>query len=80
MTRIEDYVIQKVKSMRHDKEWSQQVLADYMNLSQSFIKDVESPKNRAKYNLNHINTLARIFNCPFADFFPEKPFEEELLL
>lgn len=76
MTSIESYVIQRVKEMRYEMGWSQQVLADYMNVSQSFIKDIENPKNRAKYNLNHINVLARVFKCSFADFFPEKPFDD----
>ena len=76
MTRIEDFVIQKVKAMRIERNWSQRELADYMNVSQSFIRDCESPKRNTKYNLNHINTLAEIFNCPFSDFFPDKPFKD----
>lgn len=78
MTQIEDFVIQRVKSMRTERDWSQRELADYMNVSQSFIRDCENPKRGTKYNLNHINTLARIFDCPFSAFFPDKPFEENL--
>ncbi len=77
MTQIEEYIVKRVKEMRTERGWSQQALADYMNLSQGFIRDVESPRRRQKYNLNHINTLARIFNCSFSEFFPEKPFPEE---
>lgn len=76
MTKIEDYVIQKVKTMRVERGWSQRELADYLNVNHSFISDCESPKRWQKYNLNHINTLARLFECPFADFFPEKPFDD----
>lgn len=78
MTQIEEYIIKRVKEMRTERGWSQQVLADYMNLSQGFIRDVESPRRNQKYNLNHINTLARVFECSFSEFFPEKPFPEEL--
>lgn len=77
MTKIEDYIIQRVKAMRTERGWSQQALADYMNLSQGFIRDIESPRKIAKYNINHINTLAKLFKVPFADFFPDKPFDEE---
>jgi len=76
MTQIEDFVVQKVKEMRVERGWSQRELADYMNLSQSYIRDVENPKRWQKYNLNHINTLAKLFKCSFADFFPEKPFDD----
>ena len=77
MTQIEEYVIAQVKKMREEKGWSQQALADYMDLSQSFIKSIENPKHRAKYNLNHINKLAEIFQCSPQDFLPEKPFPTE---
>lgn len=76
MTYLEDYIILKVKRMRLDKNLSQQELADYINVSQSFIRDCENPKRRAKYNINHLNELAKVFNCTFSDFFPEHPFED----
>ncbi|MCD8041424.1 MAG: helix-turn-helix domain-containing protein [Tannerellaceae bacterium] len=73
MTQIDEYVIARVKAMRQERGWSQQELADYMNFSQSFIRDVENPKKAQKYNLSHINELCKIFDCTFADFFPDKP-------
>jgi hypothetical protein len=38
-------------------------------------KKFESPKKAAKYNLNHINKLAKIFNCSPQDFLPVDAFE-----
>lgn len=73
MTAIEEYVIKRVKEMRIERNISQAELADLMNISHSFVGDVESTNRRAKYNLNHINTLAKIFNCNFSDFFPPTP-------
>ncbi|MCC8133202.1 MAG: helix-turn-helix domain-containing protein [Tannerellaceae bacterium] len=61
--------------MRQERKWSQQELADYLNVSQSFIRDIESPNKSHKYNLSHINELCKIFGCKFADFFPDEPFE-----
>lgn len=77
MTQIEEYVIAKVKKLRVERGISQAALGDMMNLSRGFVGDVENPKSRAKYNLNHLNTLASIFDCSFSEFFPEKPFPEE---
>jgi transcriptional regulator with XRE-family HTH domain len=69
---IEDYIISKVKEMRISEGYSQRDLAYLLEVSIGFIGDVESPKRRAKYNLNHINELAKIFKCSPKDFLPEK--------
>ncbi len=73
VSSVEQYVIDKVREKRIEKGWSQKDLAFEIDLSISFIGDVESPKTRAKYNLNHINTLARVFECSPKDFLPELP-------
>lgn len=78
MTQIEQYVIERTKKMREERGISQAELADLMNVSHSFIGQVESSKYRTKYNLNHINQLASILKCSFAEFFPEKPFPEKI--
>ena len=77
MTNIEEFVIQKVKAMRMERKWSQVELADYMNLSPSFIADIENPNLRAKYNLNHLNVLAKVFSCSPKDFLPNAPLNDE---
>jgi transcriptional regulator with XRE-family HTH domain len=73
LTPIEQYVINVVKRKREERGWSQKELAYEMNLSISYIGDLESTKERAKYNLNHINELAKVFECSPKDFLPEKP-------
>jgi len=70
-TKIELYVIQKVKGMREKEGWSQSELAFKLNVSLGFIGQVESSNYPAKYNLNHINKLAVIFNCSPSDFIPD---------
>ena len=72
-TEIELFIIDRVKEMRVTAGLSQAQLAIQMDISIGFVGNVESPNHRAKYNLNHLNTLAKVFNCSFADFFPEKP-------
>ena len=73
LTKIEKYIIQLVKDKRIKEGLSQIVLSQKLNMSDSFVGHVETPKRRAKYNVNHINALAKIFKCSPKDFMPEKP-------
>ncbi len=72
-TKIEKYVIQKVKQMRIEAGLSQIALSQKLNMSDTFIGQVETPRRRAKYNINHLNALAKVFKCSPKDFLPEKP-------
>lgn len=73
-TKIEKYIISKVKEKRVEAGFSQIVLSQKLNMSDSFVGHVETPKRRAKYNINHINSLAKIFKCSPKDFWPDKAF------
>jgi len=73
ISKIERYIIQKVKELRVANGMTQISLSQKLNMSDSFIGHVESPKRRDKYNLKHINALAKIFKCSPRDFLPEKP-------
>ena len=75
LTPIEQYVVDIVKKKRGEKGYSQKELAYLIDKSIGFIGDVENPKYRAKYNLNHINELAKIFKCSPKDFIPDNPFD-----
>lgn len=70
---IEQYVIDKVREMRIARGWSQKELAYRLDVSIGFIGDVENPKYRAKYNINHLNELAKVFECSPKDFLPDQP-------
>jgi transcriptional regulator with XRE-family HTH domain len=72
LSPIEQYVVATVKKKREEKGYSQKELAYLLDTSIGFIGNVENPKQRAKYNLNHINELAKIFECSPRDFLPEK--------
>jgi ribosome-binding protein aMBF1 (putative translation factor) len=73
LTKIEEYVIEVVKKKRIDGGFTQISLSQKLNMSDSFVGHVETPRRRAKYNINHINALAKIFKCSPKEFFPEKP-------
>ena len=70
LSPIEQYVIDAVKKKRLEKGYSQKELAYLLDKSIGFLGDIESAKGRAKYNLNHINELAKIFECSPQDFLP----------
>ncbi len=71
-TEIDLYVIDKVKELRHQEKMSQKELSLKMGFSEGFVGHVENPGRRDKYNLSHLNTLAKIFNCAPKDFLPSK--------
>ncbi len=59
--------------MRITKGFSQMALSQKIGMSSSFVSHVESTKRRAKYNINHLNELAKIFECSPKDFWPDNP-------
>lgn len=73
ITKIEKYIIERVREKRNEMDISQIALSQKLNMSDSFVGHVETPKRRAKYNINHLNALAKIFKCSPKDFWPDKP-------
>ena len=69
-TEIELYVINKVKEYRIAAKMSQRKLCMELRLS---------PKYTAKYNLNQLNELAKIFKCSIADFMPSPYVETDTI-
>lgn len=70
LSKIEIYVISKVKELRVQSGYSQASLADKLGVSSGFIGKVESIKYDAKYNLNHINKIAKHFKISPKDLIP----------
>jgi transcriptional regulator with XRE-family HTH domain len=71
-------VIEMVKKIREDKGFSQDQIAFFLDTTAGYIGQVESPKTRSKYNLNHLNRLALEMNCSPKDFIPATPFDEKI--
>ena len=76
-TEIELFIINKVRALREERNIGQKKLAIELKLSSSYIGNAENPYNKAKYNFNHINEIARFFNVPFSYFFPETHLEKD---
>ena len=70
---IESFAISKAKALREQANLSQSELAYQLGVSNGFIGQVESIKSPSKYNLDHIDKLAVIFNCSPKDFLPDSP-------
>ena len=73
VSKIDRYVIAKVKEKRIAIGYSQADLSYELDLSASFVGQVESDHSKSRYNLERLNQLAHIFKCPLHDFFPKNP-------
>lgn len=67
------YVSSAVRQKRIAQNITQVGLAIGIGVSDGFISQVESPKSPSKYNLNHLNKIAKFLGCSPRDFLPEKP-------
>lgn len=76
-SRIELFVIEKAKALREEAKISQSELAFRLNVSNGFIGQVESERFPSKYNLDHIDKLAKIFQCSPKDFIPAEPINKD---
>ena len=70
LTPIEQFVIEKVRQIRNQKNISQAELAFAIGVSIGFIGKVESLKYNTKYNLNHLNSIAKALKISPQDLLP----------
>ncbi len=73
LNEIEKYVISKVKEIRETKKITQEDLSLSIGKNIGFISQIEAPSKKAKYNIVHLNLIAKVLNCSPKDFWPEKP-------
>lgn len=76
-TKFEAAIVEKVKEIRLKKDISQETIASILDTTKGFIGQIETPYHASKYNLNHLNKLAKYFGCSPQDFIPKKFIEEE---
>lgn len=72
ISAIEQYIINFVTELRIKNQLTQADIATILGVGRSFVNKVEDKKERAKYNLNHIDKLADHFGLSPKDFLPEK--------
>jgi len=76
-SKIELFVIEKARALREAAKISQSELAFKLGVSNGFIGQVESAKFPAKYNLDHIDKLSKIFGCSPKDLLPDNPLNKD---
>lgn len=74
---IEIFVGQKVKEYREERKWSLRYLGDCLNVHHSFIDRCEDSNEDDAFNLDHINTLARVFECKISNLLPIYPLDDK---
>lgn len=73
-SKIDWFVITRVREMRSGLGLGQEDIALHLEVSTGYIGHIESPNFKAKYTTVQINELAKLFKCSPKDFMPEKPF------
>ena len=71
MKPIDLFVIQKVIEKREARDMTQEALSIELNYSMSYINKFE--KGKKKFNISHLNEIAKILKCSPKDFLPEDP-------
>jgi transcriptional regulator with XRE-family HTH domain len=79
ISEMDWYLIKKVKELRTAKELSQLNLASLMDLTAGAIGKIENPKQRAKYNIRHLNLLAKALKCSPRELIPAKPLSYDMI-
>ncbi|MNY53685.1 Helix-turn-helix domain protein [compost metagenome] len=73
LDEIEKYIISKVRDIREAKGFTQEELSLSIGKNITFISQIEAPSKKAKYNVIHLNLIAKALTCSPRDFWPEKP-------
>ena len=71
LTKIEQYVIDRVRDRRNQLGLTQDDLAIKSGSSSGFIATVEAGKKEKKYNLNNLLAFAKAMKCSPRVFLPE---------
>lgn len=79
ISEIDLFLINKVRELRVAKGISQLKLSIALGLSEGAIGKIENPKERAKYNIRHLNLLSRALKCNPSDLLPQKPMRNDLV-
>jgi transcriptional regulator with XRE-family HTH domain len=73
-TSIQQYIIDRVREKRKAIGMSQEKLSIALGFeSQGYISKIESQNYDDHYNFDHLNEIAKIFDCSSREFWPDKP-------
>ncbi|MDT0294901.1 helix-turn-helix domain-containing protein [Mesonia ostreae] len=72
LEEIEKFIISRVREIRESKGIRQEALSLSIGKNISFISQIEAPSKKSKYNIIHLNLIAKALECSPKDFWPEK--------
>jgi DNA-binding Xre family transcriptional regulator len=72
VSKIDRYAIAQVKAKRIEKGYSQMKLSYELDVSATFVGQVESRTRKERYTLDRLNEIAKILDCSPKDFMPDK--------
>lgn len=73
VSKIDRYIIKKVKEKRLELGYSQAALSYELDVSASYIGQVESDRFKTRYTLDRLNEIAKVLKCSLHDFLPKQP-------
>ncbi len=73
VSKIDQFAIKKVKERRIELGYSQADLSYELDVSATFVGNVENDKRKERYSLDRLNQLAKILKCSIHDFLPKTP-------
>lgn len=73
LSKIDKYIIERVKEKRVEKGITQYELAYELEIPRSFISMAESGKYGKKYSNTLLNEMAKKLECSPKDFLPDRP-------
>lgn len=79
ISELDYYIINKVRDLRESGEISQVRLSILMELAEGTVGKIENPKERSKYNIRHLNLLAKALKCSPKDLLPEKALRNDMI-
>lgn len=78
VSELDFYIITRVKEIRRQQNISQVELSLSMGLAAGAISKIENPRQRAKYNIRHLNLLAKALHCLPSDLLPTTPLADKI--
>lgn len=69
-TKFQYEVILLVKAKRETLGFTQDDIAEALNVTRGYIGQIESPNTSSRYTLDQLNTLAILMKCSPKDFIP----------
>lgn len=79
ISELDLFVINRVRELRVQRQISQVDLSILLGMSEGVVGKIENPRIRDKYNIRHINLLAKALKCSPKDLLPDKPLPNDMV-